>query len=95
VYRLGEPRLPLLIAGLTGPTAGQAADYLIELGSSALTAAQTALSASTDARQRVNLIHLLGFIGGADTVPVLEPIVKDKDERAARAAANAIARLSK
>ena len=95
VYKMGEPRLSLITAGLSGATAGQAVDYLLELGGAALTAVQAALPAATDARQRVNLIHLLGFIGGADTVQVLQPYVKDKDEHAARAAANAIARLSK
>jgi HEAT repeat protein len=96
VWRLGEPRLPLIAAAVgASATTGQAVDYLLELGSGAVAAVQAAVGSTTDANARASLIHVLGFIGGADTIPALQPYVHDKAPGVAHAAANAVSRLTK
>jgi hypothetical protein len=37
---------------------------------------------------------VLGLIGTPDVAPMIEPFVKDRDERVSRAAANAMTRLA-
>jgi hypothetical protein len=53
-----------------------------------------ALGVAADTRGRANLLHVLGFIGTAETRAIIEPYRQDADERVRRAAENAITRLS-
>lgn len=92
--RLGEPQLAGLTLSIGQPAIGaQARDYLIETGPAAASAVASAIGKAADPAARVDLIHVLGYIGGAADARVLEPLAKDPDPRVARAAANALARL--
>jgi len=92
--RFGEPQLAGIAASVAQPVIGeQAREYLLETGPSAAPAIAAAVPTATDAGTRAALIHLLGYIGGAADVRVLEPFAKDPDARVARAAVNALARL--
>lgn len=97
---LGEPQTAG-IALVVGPTTigAQARDYLLEIGSAAAPAVAAAMTTAADPRARVELTHLVGFIGGANKAALtqldaqLETMTRDADPRAARAAADALARL--
>lgn len=92
--RLGEPQLAGIALSLGQPVLGaQARDYLLEAGPSAAPAIVEALAKATAPAARAELVHLLGYLGGAADIRALEPLVKDPDPRVARAATNAIARL--
>jgi HEAT repeat protein len=73
----------------------QARDYLFELGPAALPGIQAALATAKESVNRTDLIRMLGFAGGHEMIPVLEPFTRDRDERVSHAAANAIARLTR
>jgi len=93
---MDEPQAHVLAGALgSADTGAQARDYLLELGPAALPGVQAALGVAKEPRYRADVIHLLGFVGNRDTVAVIEPFTKDKDERVSRAAANAIARLTR
>ena len=91
----GPDTATLTKAMSSADTYGQAVDYLLELGPAALPGVQAALNATRDSAPRADLIHLLGFIGTKDTIPTIEPFLKDKNERVAHAATDAISRLSR
>ena len=96
VAKLGDPDVPAIVRGLSSAeTYAQAVDYLLELGPSVAPAVKAALDTTRDAVVRAELIHVLGFIGTKDTVPVIEPLLKDRNDRVAHAATDAIARLSR
>jgi HEAT repeat protein len=73
--------------------AAQARDYLLEIGRPAVAGIQSALKVATDGRHRADLVQLVGYIGGAEDIGLLEPLAAEKDERVRRAVAHAIARL--
>ncbi len=95
---LGEPQASgiALLVGAQGLGA-QARDYLLEIGSAAAPAVAAAMTTSADPRARAELTHLIGFIGGSNDRAALETqletMTRDADPRAARAAADALARL--
>jgi HEAT repeat protein len=92
---IDEPQAHVIASALGSPDVGaQARDYLLELGAAALPGVQAALGVATDPRHRADLVHVLGLVGTRDSVSIIEPFLKDKDERVSRAAANAIARLT-
>ena len=92
--RLGEPQLAGLTVSIGQPVIGaQARDYLLETGPAAAPAVASAIGTAADPAARADLIHLLGYIGGAADARMLEPLAKDPDPRVARAAADALARL--
>lgn len=94
--RLGEPQLAGITVSIGQPVVGaQARDYLLETGPLAAPAVSAAVGKATDPGARAELVHLLGYIGGAADARVLEPFVKDADARVARAATNALARIRK
>jgi HEAT repeat protein len=96
IGRLEEPDVPALAKGLTSAeTYGQAIDYLLELGPAAASGVETLLGTTRDAGLRADLIHVLGFVGRRDAVPLVEPFLKDRNDRVAHAATDAIARLSR
>jgi HEAT repeat protein len=96
VAKLGDADVPAIVRGLSSAeTYAQAVDYLLELGPSIVPAVKAALDTARDGVVRAELIHVLGFIGTRDTVPAIEPLLKDHNERVAHAAADAIARLSR
>jgi HEAT repeat protein len=85
-----------LAKGLTSAdTYGQAVDYLIELGPAAASGVETLLGTTRDNGLRADLIHVLGFVGTRGAVPLVEPFLKDRNDRVAHAAIDAIARLSR
>jgi len=90
----GEQTSHLLAAALASQTTGaQARDYLLELGRPAVPGVQSALGVTTNAEARSVLIHLIGYIGKTDDIPIVEPFLKDRNEQVARAATNAVARI--
>jgi HEAT repeat protein len=95
VGAVGDPQVHLIAAALASVDAAQARDYLLELGAAAVPGLQSALGVAADARFRADVVHALGFSGTPSAVPIIEPFLKDKDERVSRAAANAINRLTK
>jgi len=91
---LGEPQTSgiALVAGR--PDVGaQAREYLLEIGAAAAPAVAAAMTTSADPAARAELTHLIGFIGSAADTAALESMTRDADPRAARAAADALARL--
>jgi HEAT repeat protein len=94
VHRLGEVQSHVIASQVTDRDVGiQAREYLLELGTGAVPGVRSALEAATGARLRADLAHALGFIGTAEEVSLLEPLLTDRDERITRAAANAITRI--
>ena len=92
--RLGEPQLAGIAVSVGQPVIGpQARDYLLETGPLAAPAVSSAIGKTMNAGTRAELAHLLGYIGGAADVSILESLAKDGDARVARAAGNALARL--
>jgi HEAT repeat protein len=93
---LGDPDVPTLARGLASTdTYGQAVDDLLELGPAAVSGVETAIGAARENGLRADLIHVLGFVGKRDAVPVIEPFLKDHNDRVAHAAVDAVARLSR
>jgi HEAT repeat protein len=96
LHQLGEPQSHLIAAMLVSRDAAeQARDYLFEIGAPALPGVLETLKVATDSRHRADLVQLIGFLGNAETVPVLQPLLKDRDQRVVRAVSNAIARLTR
>src|SRR5262249_1185600 len=88
--KLGNPDVPTIVRGLSSAeTYAQAVDYLLELGPSIAPAVKASLDTTRDNVMRAELVHVLGFIGTKDTVPMIEPLVKDRNERVAHAATDA------
>jgi HEAT repeat protein len=71
----------------------QAREYLFDLGRAAVPGIQSVLEVATTARHRADLLQTVGYVGALDDVAVVEPFLKDRDERVVRAATNAILRL--
>ncbi len=94
LHALGEPQAAGIALVVGSPGIGaQARDYLLEIGSAAGPAVAAAMTTAASAGARAELTHLIGFIGGAGDQAALETMVRDADPRAARAAADALARL--
>jgi HEAT repeat protein len=96
LQKLGESQSHLIAAQLGSRGEGaQARDYLLELGAPALPGVYAALEVATDARHRADLVHVIGYLGGAADVARLEPLTRDRDDRVRRAVANTTARLQR
>jgi hypothetical protein len=92
--RLGTTESHVIASNLVlDEVAAQARDYLLELGPPAVPGIASALSVATDPGHRARLVQVVGYIGGAANLPVVEPFLKDPDQRVVRAASNAILRL--
>jgi HEAT repeat protein len=92
----GDPDVAAIVKAFGVPeTWGQAYDYLIELGPAAVPAVQSGITTARDARVRADLLRVFGRIATRDAVSFVEPFTKDKNERVARAAADAMTRLSR
>lgn len=93
-HELGTEQSHVLASALGERTrAEQARDYLLELGPAATPGIRSALGVVTDSRHRVDLVHALGFVGTAEDIAVLEPLLSTGDERLARATGHAINRI--
>jgi HEAT repeat protein len=91
---IDQPQPHLVAGALAVPdTAVQAAGYLIEMGHASVPGLQAALAVAKDTVYRTNVLHVLGFVGAGADAAIAEPFTKDKEERVARAAAAAIARI--
>jgi len=71
----------------------QAREYLLELGRDAVPGIESALKVATDSQHRADLIQIVGYVGTRDDLPIVEPFLKDPDQRVIRAATNAVLRL--
>jgi HEAT repeat protein len=92
---LGDPQTHVVAAALASPaTSAQARDYLLEAGASAIPGVTSAIGVARDPGDCADLLHVLGFIGTRETTALIEPYLKDPDERVKRAAADAIARIA-
>ena len=93
LQNLGRNYIPRLVESLdSDKMAPQIGDYLLELG---LSIAPTLASHLRDPSPaiRSNVAAVLGVIGDATTVTVLQPLTTDKDRSVAQAAARAIERI--
>jgi HEAT repeat protein len=91
---LGEPQISgiALVVGRQG-LGPQALDYLLEIGAAAAPAVAAEMTTASDPATRAELAHLMGFIGGASDIAALDQMTRDADQRVARAAADALARV--
>lgn len=96
VGQMADTQAHVLAGALAVPDlAGQARDYLLEIGAPAIPGIRAALGVAADARFRADLIYVLSFVGTRETVTVIEPFRQDPDAGVARAAGHAIARLNR
>jgi HEAT repeat protein len=70
----------------------QARQYLIELAPGRASALTGHLQ-DPDARLRLEVVDMLGVSGDPSALPLVEPLVQDRDPQVARAAARAVAKL--
>ena len=70
----------------------QALQYLIELAPGRAPAFRPHLQ-DPDARIRLDLVDVLGLAGDVAAIPIVEPLVSDRDPQVAGAAERAVARL--
>jgi HEAT repeat protein len=75
--------------------AGQAREYLFELGREAVPGIREALEVAVVSRHRADLVQAIGYLGSAADLPVVQALVGDPDERVQRAATAAVMRLKK
>lgn len=73
----------------------QAQEYLFELGRTAVPGVESVLKVAVDARHRADLLQCVGYLGAADDLAIVEPFLKDPDDRVIRAATNATLRLKR
>ncbi len=93
LQRLGRPALNHLVEGLGNPrTADQAKRFLIELGRSIVPAVGGYLQ-DPEPAIRSAVADVLGMIGDAPSVVLLEPLRRDRDQAVATAAERAIQRI--
>jgi HEAT repeat protein len=94
LHQLGTVQSHMIAANLVVESVSvQARDYLFELGHDAVSGVESALKVATDSEHRANLAQLVGYLGTQDDLPIVEPLLKDRDQRVVRAASNAILRL--
>lgn len=73
----------------------QAQEYLFELGRASVPGIESALKVAVDSRHRSDLLQSVGYLGNVDDIGIVEPFLKDKDDRVIRAATNATLRLKR
>ncbi len=94
LQRLGRTETQTIAASLGArDEAGQARDYLFEIGAPAVPGVMAVLGAATNSDDRADLIQVIGYIGARDDANRIEPFLRDPDEHVRRAATAAIARL--
>jgi HEAT repeat protein len=94
LQNLGEVQTHVIASNLALPELReQARQYLFEIGHEAIPGVESALKVATDSQHRADLIQTVGFLGTKDDLALVEPFLKDKDPRVARAATNAVFRL--
>jgi HEAT repeat protein len=91
-----EPTYAARLVGFFGSdkTALQAQGYLLELGPAALPSLTAALEDPT-AAVRAGAAEVVGALGTAASITLLEPLTKDRDRAVAEAAAAAIERIKR
>jgi HEAT repeat protein len=93
-HRLGRTHTQDLAMMLAEPAqAAQARDYLFEIGREAVPGVHQALKASVESRHRADLVQVIGYLGGAEDLPIIQSLLSDTDERVQRAANAAVTRL--
>lgn len=96
LHRLGQPQSHVIASMLArDELMTQARDYLLEIGGDALPGVVEALRVATDPRHRADLTQMIGYIGTADALAVVEPLLRDPNDRVARAATVATLRLKR
>lgn len=94
LQRMGQQQTHVIAPMLVLRDVNAAArDCLFEIGPAAVPGIIATLRVATDSRHRADLVQLIGYLGGAAEVPVIEPLAADPDERVRRAVSHAIARL--
>ena len=94
LHKLGEPQSHIIASRLgVNDEATQACEYLLELGRDAVPGVAAALGVTTEVRHRAALIQVIGYLGDATDIGLVEPALKDRDARVVRAATHAITRL--
>jgi HEAT repeat protein len=95
-HRLGRAQTYELAMMLAEPAqAAQAREYLFEIGREAVPGVHQALSAAVESRHRADLIQVIGYLGGADDLSKVQPLLADSDERVQRAANAAVIRITR
>jgi HEAT repeat protein len=92
LHLLGETQSHVIAASL-GTESAQARDYLFEIGRAAVPGIHSALKVATDPRHRADLIQTVGYLGSAEHVALVEPFLRDREERVVSAATAAALRL--
>lgn len=91
--RLANERVDRIADALTKPRLRlQARQYLLELLPGRVSSVATHLQ-DPDARLRQDVVELLGVSGDPAALPLVEPLLKDREPQVARAAERAAARL--
>jgi len=91
--RLANERIDRIADALTKSRLRlQARQYLLEL-LPGRAASVTSQLQDPDARLRQDVVELLGVSGDAAALPLVEPLLKDREPQVARAAERAVARL--
>jgi HEAT repeat protein len=94
--RLGRGQSHVIAAALADDDlAGQAREYLFEIGPAAVPGAIAALGAATASRHRADLVQTIGYLGASAHLDVVRPLFTDRDGRVARAATAAAERLKR
>jgi HEAT repeat protein len=93
-HRLGRTHTQDIAMMLADPAqAGQARDYLFEIGREAVPGVHQALKTSVESRHRADLVQVIGYLGGAEDLAGIQTLLSDPDERVQRAANAAVMRL--
>ena len=93
--RLANARIDRIADALIrGGLRAQARQYLMELLPGRV-AQVTSQVQDPDARLRLEIVELLGVSGDARALPLVEPLLRDREPQVARAAERAVARLSR
>lgn len=93
LVRLGQNYLGRLADGLDRPgLVQQVSDYLLELGPPAAPGLRAHLQDPSD-DIRKNTARVLGAIGGTQSLPLLQPLLVDRDKQVVQAATRAIERI--
>jgi HEAT repeat protein len=93
--RLANARIGRIADALIrGRVRVQARQYLMELLPGRVTQVTSHVQ-DPAARQRLEIVELLGVSGDAAALPLVEPLLKDREPQVARAAERAVARLTR
>lgn len=94
LHRLGQNQTQAIAAALAEEAlATQAREYLFEIGREAVPGVRAALAGATESRHRADVVQIIGYLGDASSLAIVQPLLADPDERVQRAANAAVTRI--